>query len=146
MSYQERRSIASLISTLLIGGAYLLYVFQRYQADAPANELHFWASAILIMIPVYILLKIVAIIVFTILNTIATRVQEPDIADERDRLIELKSVRSSYYTFMFGFVLAMFTAVLSMPASTLFLVLIISLLAAMILYDVAQFYFYRRGV
>ncbi len=146
MSYQERRSIASLISTLIIGGAYLAYVLQRYQAEPPVDELHFWASAILIMIPVYMVLKIITIIVFIIINTIATQAQEPDITDERDKLIELKSVRSSYYTFMLGFLLAMLTAVLSMPVSTMFIVFIVSLLAAMILYDISQFFFYRRGV
>ncbi len=98
------------------------------------------------MMPVYIVLKVITIIVFIIINTIATRIEEPDISDERDKLIDLKSVRVSYYTFSLGFLLAMFTAVLSMPASTMFIVLIVSLLAAMLAYDISQFFYYRRGV
>ncbi|MBL8162208.1 MAG: DUF2178 domain-containing protein [Anaerolineae bacterium] len=148
MSYQERQSLVSLISSILINTLYAAYMAGRYpQADPYSPEVfHFWGSFFLILIPVTIVAKIVSYILFSILNAIATREAEPPITDERDRLIELKSTRSSLYIFSLGFVVAMAALVFSLPPAAMFIILLCSGLVAEMFSDISQFFFYRRGV
>lgn len=147
MSYQERRSIVNLISTILITTVYAALMIQRYpQADAYSPEIfHFWGAFFLLLIPVSVVSRIVIYIIFSIINTIATREEEADITDERDRLIELKATRNSLYVFSLGFVLAMASLVLSMPPATMFILFILAGIVSEMVSDIMQFYFYRRG-
>jgi len=147
MSYQERRTIVSLISTILITAFYFAYVFQKYpDASAyTADVFHFWGSTILILIPVSIVAKIIIYIVFSIINTVATNEQEPSFSDERDKLIELKSTRNSLYVFMVGFLLSMIPLVMSMPPAVMFIILIVAGILSEMAGDISQLYFYRRG-
>jgi hypothetical protein len=148
MSYQERQSIVSLISTILINALYAAYMIQRYpQADPYSPAIfHFWGSFFLLLIPVTIMAKIVSTILFTILNVIATRETEAPITDERDHLIELKSTRISLYIFSLGFVIAMTALVFSQPPALMFIILLCAGLAAEMISNISQFFFYRRGV
>lgn len=148
MSYQEKRTIVSLISTLLIPTLYFLYMFQGYpKGDAYSIEVYrFWGRFILILIPVSIVAKIIIYIVFSIINTIATKEEEPSVSDERDRLIELKSTRNSFYVFILGFFLAMGSIVMEMPPSVMFAILIFFGMVAELVGELSQLYFYRRGL
>jgi hypothetical protein len=148
MSFQEKRSIVNLVSTILITAFYSAYMVQRFPAgnDYSPDVFHFWGAFFLILIPVTIVARIVIYIVFYILNTIATREEEPSIADERDDLIELKATRYSQYAFGFGFLLAMGSLVIDMPPSAMFIILICSGLVSEMVSEISQFYFYRRGV
>lgn len=148
MSYQERRAIVSLISNVLITGVYSAIMFQRYpEGDAYSPDVfRFWGSFFMLLILVSIVSKIIIFIIFSIIDTIATREEIPSITDERDRLIEWKSTRYSLYTFTAGFVLAMGSLVLDMPPSTMFIILFGSGFVASIINDVSEFFFYRRGV
>lgn len=147
MSYQEKKSIVSLISTLLIFGTYSLYIFQQHSAEifAPA-AFSFWASVILILIPVSIAAKIVINIVFNIIHRMATNEQEPAFMDELDKLIELKSTRNSHYVFVFGFLLSMGSLAMNMPVYVMFMVLILSGLLSEIAGVITTLYFYRKGI
>lgn len=148
MTYQERRSLVSLIGTILIIAGYLVFITGRAQAAGPSVEgdLQFWATAILLLIPVYIVFQMIVIILFIIANTIATRRQESEASDEFDRLVDLKSTRNFYHTFMAGFVLAMLAAALGQPLATLFIVLLFGIFAASIMSYASELYYYRRGV
>ncbi len=148
MSYQERRSLVSLIGTLGIIVGYLLFVSRRAQADGPSasDDLQFWATAVLLLIPVYIVFQMVVIILFTIGSAIATRREEPDLSDEFDRLVNLKSARNFYHTFMAGFVLAMLAAALGQPLAVMFSVLLLGIFAASVMSYASELYYYRRGV
>ena len=75
MSYQEKKNIVSLISTLLIFGFYCLYVFQKYQEGSidSTDTFRFWGAVILILIPVSIVAKIIITIVFNIIYRITTK-------------------------------------------------------------------------
>lgn len=147
MSYQERRVLVSIISTVLINAIYSVYMLQRYpEASAYSVELfHFWGSYFLILILVSIVAKIFIYIVFVIVNAIATREEEPPITDERDKLIELKSTTTALYVFGIGFVLAMTSLVFNTPPTGMFLILYGAGFASDIASDIAQFVFYRRG-
>lgn len=147
MSYQERRALVSLASTLLINGVYAAAVLPRMPQDgayAPAL-FHFWGSYFLVLIGVSIVARIFIHIVFSIMNAIATQEQEPGFKDERDRLIEMKMLRNSGLAFILGFVLAMLSLVFSMPPVVMFGLLLCSGIFSEVVSDISQYYFYRRG-
>jgi uncharacterized membrane protein len=147
MSYQERRSLVSLISTLAITGAYTAYMLQRYpDAGAYSPEVfRFWGLFFIVLIPVSIIARVIIHILFSILNTIATQEAEPSITDERDRLIELKASRNALYAFSLGVVLAMGALVFEQPPSTMFILVTAAGVASEIIDSLSQFFFYRRG-
>ncbi len=148
MTYQERRSLVSLIGTFIIIAGYLVFINGQAQAAGPSVEtdLQFWATAILLLIPVYIVFQMIVIILFIIANTIATRRQESEASDEFDRLVDLKATRNFYHTFMAGFVLAMLAAALGQPLATMFIVLLFGIFAASVMSYASELYYYRRGV
>jgi hypothetical protein len=147
MSYQERQAIVSLIETIVISVLYSAYMIQRYPAGSAYSPevFHFWGSFFLVLIPVSIVAKIITSIIFIILNAIATREEEPPITDERDKMIELKSQVRGGFVFIFGFILAMVSLVISQPPAVMFIILLLSGILSQIISDIAQFYYYRRG-
>lgn len=147
MSYQEKRSILNMISSVLISGIYFWYVFQGDPTAGMSSEelLYFWGKSILILIPVTIVAKIVIAIFFAIGNTVATREKIPN-ADERDKLIELKSLQNSRYMFALGFILAMVSLTMNMSVNVMFIVIVLAGVASEIIENASQLYFYRKGV
>jgi hypothetical protein len=97
MSAHERQAIVSLISTIVLGAFFLGYVLPRYPAGNPyAPEVfHFWGLAVVILVPV----SIVSNITVSIVYTIATQENVSPFADERDRFIQLRSLRIALYAF-----------------------------------------------
>lgn len=148
MSFQERRAIVSLISTILIAVLYSAYMIQRYPAadDYSVEVFRFWGAFFLILIPVAIVAKIIIHIAFIIINTIATREEESDIMDERDKLIEMKATRNSQYLFGLGVALALGALVIDLPPSAMFIILLCAGVVTEIISEISQFYFYRRGI
>ncbi|WEK54445.1 MAG: hypothetical protein P0Y55_18225 [Candidatus Cohnella colombiensis] len=148
MSFQEKRNIVSLISTLLIFGSYCLYNLQKFPNGNTSLEdtISFWGSFILILLPVTIVAKIIISIAFSIIHKIATNEKEPSFSDELDKLIELKSHRNSYFMFGLGFVLAMGSLVIDKPINVMFLILLISGFTAEVTGYISQLMYYRRGV
>jgi hypothetical protein len=147
MSYQEKKNIVSLISTLLIFGIYCWYVFQMYQEGRiDSTSFRFWGAVILILIPVSIVAKIIISIVFNIINRITTNEKEPSFSDELDKLIELKAIRNSHSVFVAGFLLAMVLLVFDKPPSVMFITLILSGFLSEVVGGITQLYLYRKGV
>lgn len=147
MSYQEKRSLVSLFSSILIAVVYSAYMLQRLpQADPYSAEvLRYWGSFLLILIPVAIVAKVIIHILFSIINTISTREDEPSVTDERDRSIELKANTNSLYVFMIGFLLAMASLVVDQPPTTMFIILIAAGVLSEAVGNISEFFFYRRG-
>lgn len=147
MSYQERRSIVSLISTVLIIVIYSAYMIGRYpESGAYSPEVfRFWGAYFLILIPVTIVAKIAIYIVFSIISVITTRDEEPDIVDERDRLIELKANTKSLYVVGIGLMVAMVALVADMPPAAMFVIFVCAGVVAEMVSEITQFYLYRRG-
>ena len=148
MEYQERKSIATIIGTILIFGIYYWFVFQRYHIASLSTEeeLQFWSKAILIGIPVSIGGKIVLYILFAIFNTIITKEKLPKFEDERDKLIELKATRNAFFIFGMGFVVSMFVLAFGYAPYYMFLALIIAGVVSEIFDNLSRLYFHRRGV
>ncbi|TVR25074.1 MAG: DUF2178 domain-containing protein [Anaerolineaceae bacterium] len=148
MSYQERRAIVSLFGSTLTFLLYCAYMLTRYpEVDAYSAEMfHFWGSFFLILIPVSIIAKVIIQIIFVIINAIITREDDPEIMDERDKLIELKAMRNALYAFTFGFLVAMASLVFDMTPPVMFAIFVCSGFLAGAVSDISEFYFYRRGV
>lgn len=148
MSYQEKKNIVSLISTLLISSLYSMYVFHMYQEGRfhSTDVLSFWGSFIIILIVVSIVAKIIINIIFNIIYRITTNEKEPSFYDELDKLIHYKAITVSHYVFVVGFVLAMGSMVMDMPIYVMFIILIFSGVISDVVGMITEIYLYRRGV
>jgi len=164
MSYQEKRTVVSIISGIVILAAYCLYAFSPTRLAAlPPGDLKPWASAMLVFIAIGIAVTIVIQIVFHILLSIALAVQakienqqcdDEDIErtiqremveDERDRQIDLKSMRIGFAVAGVGFVGALFSLVFNYSPVVMLNILYLSFSAGSLLEGAGQLYYYRKG-
>ncbi len=147
MGHQEKQSIVSIIGSVLVIGFYSLYVYRNYiQADLELlNDFQFWGKSFLYLIPVAIVVQIVIHIVFAIADRIITKEDMPGFTDERDKLIELKSIRISHWIFILGFMLAMGSLAMGMKPYVMFLTLISSGFLASLASEAAKIIYYRKG-
>jgi hypothetical protein len=165
MSYQEKRIIVSIVSGLLILGAYFLYTYQKYQSGMIIEgDLKFWAGAMLLFIAIGIVSTIIIQIIFHILLsvTIAVKakvnnedcddkeieksIQSEMVTDEMDKLIELKSSMVGFIVAGIGFVLALILIFLNYSAVVMLNVMFASFSVGSIMEGFTQLYFYRRGI
>lgn len=149
MAYQEKNVIVSLLSTILIFAGYCWYVWHTYQAGQVnlTTDLRFWGLTILIFIPVSIAARIIILIVFHILNAIATRGAEvDDLTDERDKLIALKAGQIGYVVVGVGFLGSMVSLVMNQPPVIMLNIIFCAFNLAQVADELTQLYFYRRGV
>jgi hypothetical protein len=165
MSYQEKRTIVSTLTGILILVAYCLYASNQHRAGLIApTDLKSWAVMILIFIGIGIAASIVIQIVYHILLSISVAVQKKIenestddalieksiqaqmVEDEMDKLIELKSMRVGFFLAGAGFIAALVSLALNYPAVVMLNILFLSFLASGLLEGMAQLYYYRRGV
>ncbi|MEP5613475.1 MAG: hypothetical protein ABJP45_14580 [Cyclobacteriaceae bacterium] len=148
MYYHEKKSILNIVSTLLIYGTYYWTVKQEYgQIVMSADEeLQFWGKTMLLVIPIAIAGKIIVHIIFSITNRLVTKEDQPCFEDERDRLIALKSTRNSFFTFGFGFLLALGAIALGWPLQTMFVVMIVAGVLSDVFDNLSQLYFHQKGI
>ncbi|MCZ8518450.1 MULTISPECIES: hypothetical protein [Paenibacillus] len=148
MTYQEKKSIVSLISAVLIFVSYCLYMYPQFPAGGLESDATFryWGSFVLILTLVSIAAHIMISIVFNIVFRITTSEKEPSFEDELDKLIGLKATRNSFFVFVAGFLLAMGSLVLAQPSQLMFIVLIASGFLSDVTGSITKLYHYRRGV
>lgn len=148
MSYQEKKNIVSLISAIVVFGAYCWNVYLRFHDTNPegAELFRFWGATILILIPVTMVARLVIEIIFIIINRIVTKESAPSFADELDKIIELKAIRISYFVFILGFLLAMGSLALQMTPSSMFIIMFFSGFTADVVGIIWRLYLYRKGV
>lgn len=91
MSYEEKENIVNIISTLLITTIYSWIIYQKHMAGQfdLTSDYSKWGIIFLIFIGVSIVARILIYIIFYAINTIATREEEKEVADERIKLIRL---------------------------------------------------------
>lgn len=151
MSYQEKRSLLTLVSGVLIFAVYFAVVWSRYQDLAPEvlastdSMLRFWATVMLIFIPISIVGRIILLIAFSIVYRITSGEDPPDFDDERDKIIELKVNQISQAIFIVGFVGSMIPIVAGMSVTMMFVVLLGSGLVSEIVGETARILMYQRG-
>jgi hypothetical protein len=148
MSIQEKQVILSLVNTLLVLVIYSLWLYNRHLSVTPEviNDFTFLGKAFVILVPATIVVQIVMHILFYIVNAILYRETVPDRTDERDKLIELKSIRISHWIFIFGFFLAMGSQALSMQPWVMFVLLISFGFIAGMASVISKIIYYRRGI
>ncbi|MBU8878798.1 hypothetical protein BGM26_07315 [Bacillus sp. FJAT-29790] len=148
MTYQEKKSIVSLISTILIFVSYCLYMYPQYPEGGleSIETFRYWGSFVLILTVVSIVAHIIISIIFNTLFRITTREKEPRFADEPDKLNELKAFRNSFFVFILGILVAMGVLIIYQPLQVMFIILIISGFISNVTDPITKFYHYRRGV
>jgi len=165
MSYQEKRTGASIFAGFLLLAAYCIYAFNPARLAAlPPGDLKPWASTMLIFIAIGIVATIILQIVFHILLSISLAVQakienqqsdDKDIEriiqremveDERDQQIELRSLRIGFMVAGIGFVAALLSLVFNYSPVVMLNILYLSFLVGSLLEGFGQIYYYRKGI
>lgn len=148
MTYQENKSIVSLISVIVIFGSFCLYMYPQYPRSGfeSLETFRFWGSFVFILIFVSIIAHIIINIVFNILYRIKTGEKVPTFEDELDMIINLKATRNSYFVFILGFLIAMGSLIILQPSQIMFIILITSGFIADVTGSVTRLYHYRKGV
>lgn len=148
MTYQEKKSIVSVFSTIFIFVSYCLFMYARYPGGAVESSevFRYWGSFVLFLILFSIVTHIIINIIFNIIFRITTSEKEPAFADELDKIIELKANRNSFFVFIAGFLIAMGSIVIYQPSQLMFIILITSGFISDVTGSVTKFYHYRRGV
>ena len=141
--------------------AYCLYAFPKYfRGSIAPSDMKFWATTILIFIGIGIILTIIIQIAFHILLSIeiAIRKRECDEKeiekslkiemqeDERDQLVELKSMRIAFAFFGIGFLVALLTLLLNYSTAVMINVLFFGGCIGSIFEGLVQLYYYRKGM
>lgn len=165
MSYQEKKTIVSIVTGVLLLAAYCIYVFAMSPPElGAAGEMKSWAATMLIFIGIGIAASIIIQIVFHILLSIAIAVKkqiregkcdDKDVEktiktemaeDEMGKLIELKSMRVSFAIAGAGFIAALVSLVLDQSAAVMLNIIFICVCAGSIIEGITQLFFYKRGV
>lgn len=148
MSFQEKNVTVSLVNFSLILGFYLIRVFQMIQGESfnSTNVFRLWGIVIALAVVVTIAATALTHIVSHIIHAIKTR-EKPikDIQDERDKLIDLRGTKLTYFVSSIGGFLSMLTFVLGQPPLVMFTLLIFFGIVAQIIGDISRLYLYRRG-
>jgi hypothetical protein len=148
MTYQEKRSIVNIISGLLITLIYAWVIYQKHETGIfdLSQDYRMWGKIFLIFIGVSIVARIIIYIIFHIINAIATQEEDMPIADEREKLIVLKSTRNAYHVFSAGFALSIISLTIGVTPVILFIAIFACGLLAEIVDNISQIYYYRNGV
>ncbi len=140
LSYREKIIWISLISTTLIFGYYFFSAFKVFNDPEVANE-----TLIGLFIGLVIWIIIIQIIL-QILFAIANKKEALKGEDERDKLIELKSTRVSYYILVLGVWFSVFS-ILTISSTFILanLIMFFFILAEIVGY-ITQLVYYRKGI
>jgi hypothetical protein len=165
MSYQEKKTIVSTITGIIILTAYCTYAHERFRSGMIASgDVKYWAETMLIFIGIGIASSIVIQIIFHILLSMAIAVKEQItnhtcnetdidriikiemVEDEMDKLIGLKSMRISFAVAGIGFVTALAALVFNYSPVVMLNIMFVSFSTGSLAEGIAQLYFYRKGV
>ena len=164
MTYQEKRVFTSIITGSALLAAYCIYAWGKLQSGTVSmDNLNFWAVTMLKFVVIGIIAAIVLQILFHILLSIGIAVREKIrdescddkiiektikqemVEDERDKLIELKSLRLGFFMAGVGFIASLITLALGYSPGIMLNILFLSFFAGSISEGLAQLYYYKAG-
>lgn len=150
MSFQEKNVAVSLVSFTLILAFYLNRLLRMLQDGGlnSAGVFRLWGTVIVLAIIFTIAATVLTHIVSAIIEVIKTGEEDPkieDFEDERDKLIDLRGTKVTYFVSSFGAFWAMLTFALGQPPLVMFTWLIFFGVVAQIVGDISRLYLYRRG-
>jgi len=165
MSFQEKRTAVSIFTGIAVIAAYCIYAFGRYNSGEIApGDLKFWATTMLVFIGIGVVFAIAIQIIFhigySISVAIGKKIQDENfddkeiektieretVEDERDRLIELKSLRIGFIIAGVGLVGGLLALVLNYSTVVMLNIFYLSFSLGSVLEGVGQLYYYKRGV
>jgi len=147
MDYQEKRSYAGILATVVLYAVYLSRLLDRIGEQGDAFDLVSAARFMLIFIGISIVVRIVMEILLAIGNAIVTRNdKEPGQLDEMDKIIDLKSERFGYGVAGAGFPLSLAALLLGYPPIVMINIVFLFFYIADLTASVLRIIFYRRGL
>lgn len=161
MSYQTKKTITSLVASLIILVSYCLNIYNHYKAgNIIENDLQFWAKQMVTYIVVGVIVTIVLHIVFHIYLSINLAIKEEIkddkainrklelemVEDEMDKLIELKSMRVGYIVVSTGFVSSLVYLALGGSVVIVLNIMYLSFFIGSLSEGLSNLFFYFRGV
>lgn len=174
MSYQQKRTLVTLLSGIVFLVSYSIFALQHYQLAEYATDTKAWAIAMLSFIGIAIVVMIIIQIVFHILLSIGIAVKESVknaveneitgkknnenvmekvidrkiksemIEDERDHMIELKSLKVGYYVSGTGIIGSIVLLALGYSPIVMLNVLFLSCMIGGIIEGVVQYISYAK--
>jgi hypothetical protein len=150
MSFQQKNITVSLTNFTLILGFYLIRLFQMIQGGSfnSPNVFRLWGFVIAFAVVVTIVGTILTHILSAIIQAIKTGEEDPkieDFEDERDKIIDLRGTKVTYFVTSIGGFLSMLTFVLGQPPLVMFTLLIFFGVLGQIIGDISRLYLYRKG-
>lgn len=147
MTFQEKQALVNLFSGAAITATYFGVRISRTLTENRelVNDPQYWGKITLVFIGISVIARILILILFNIVNKIATDEDDPGITDERDKLFDLKANRITGIVFSLGFVLAMALLAAGLPGYILPVCLILSGLLGDVAGEAMKFLYYRRG-
>ena len=159
MSYQEKKIFVTVASGVILLIAYCTTILTQYRIDSNANDLKFWAVSILSFIGISVAIQIVIQVVFHVLMSASIAIKNGTenekeiekemklemVEDERDHLIELKSLRVGYIITGIGFIMAIITSALGYSAAIMINIMFLGGMIGSIIEGIAQLYYYRNA-
>ena len=150
MSHQEKNISASLVTSALILGYYLIRILNMGLTESLIETKLFRLWGIVIVLTIFgtIITTIFTHIFSAIFHAIKTGEENPkieDIQDERDKLIDLRGTKITYIVSSIGVALSMLAFVLGQSPLVMFSLLIFFGIFAQVIGDISRLVLYRRG-
>ena len=149
MSFQQKNVVVSLVNFSLILAYFSIRVLQMVLGGGftPSNVFRLWGIVIILAVVVTVFATIITHVVSAIIQAIKTQ-KEPEvegIADERDKMIDLRGTRVTYTVSSLGVFVSMLTFVFGQPPLVMFTLLIFFGSLSQVIGDISRLYLYRRG-
>ncbi len=146
MTYYSKKAIVSIAGIVLTFIPFYINIMNQIQLfEMESKEtLALWGQFFIILLITNVGIKIVSIIIFNIINSIIAKEKEPKIVDERDQIIELKSVRNFCFVFSLGFFLAMAVLMFNGPLTLMFQILAFAFPISGIVLELSYILYYER--
>jgi small-conductance mechanosensitive channel len=139
MSFREKTAWVTLIAIVIVSLLYWLHVPSPFEPHPGPRVLHAMGASI----AAFVLIEIVASVVLRLRYPQDARTPK----DERERLIDLKSLRIAYYVFAFSALGGVFTTlhVVDTGAVGVGMAVTLAFVLAQIVMYAARIVYYRRG-
>lgn len=149
MSYQEKSSVVSIVSNLMVLVFYSFFIKAKIASGLVSDEnaLKYIAVTMLIVIGASIILRIINLIIFSIITVIITRDEsEIEAEDERDKLFGYKSERVSQIIAGVGFLAGLITLAFGLTPVIMVNILFYTFIAGDIVASIVKISMYRKGM
>ena len=140
ISFKEKSLWTSLIITIVIFGYYFSRVFSAL--NQPTVDTSGLITLFIGVVFAMIVLEIVSHITLTAIY----KKEANDFNDERDKLIELKAIRISYYILILGVFQAVVSLLMGKSPIMSTNIILLFFVVAQIAGDITQLVYYRKGI